>query len=475
MNNKRLSYLSSIIGIGFILNAPALFAASQQIITTNPDQCDRSGNQTISVSGGTTQAVIDSSVSQWQSLGFSLGQISPNKDIIVCTSGKGVGSNTSNTGGGGSNITVEGDSNIIDTVEKEGLAQTASIASVAINASVIQMTNVFTRLASIRRQNQVHQFQPPLGQSFNLPVEDQQKKKLGGGASADESSLLDQRLNLFINGNGGFGQQEITKRSRGFNFDNLGTTLGVDYRLTDHWVLGTALGYTANHTNMNRGLGQLDSDSYSLSAFSGYSSPNSLYIDALARVGWNNYNSQRNFTSVTNASRKETAYSNYAGNDYSVSLGAGYHFVLDSFSLRPLIRYDYIHNDINGFQETGARTGLIKVNGQHIDSMRSAIGTELSYVVNTSYAILVPMMRAEWQHEFMNDSRLLTAFQLNSSGTRRAQQLATNSPDRDFVNLGFGFSAALPRGISGFFYYETMLANSLTTSHAFNGGIRIEF
>jgi len=319
--------------------------------------------------------------------------------------------------------------------------------------------------------NNVNQLQSPSDSSTNTP-DKKKEKKPGGCASADSSSLLDQRLSFFINGNGAFGDQEKTKVSSGFGFDTIGTTLGTDFRLTDNLVIGSAFGYTASNTDMSGGLGDMEADNYSLSLFGGYTLPNSFYLDALARVGWNDYDGNRNLSSSNDPSGIEHVSSNYSGNDYSVSLSAGYNHTIDAFSVSPFLRYDYIHNDIDGYREHGSTSSSLSIEEQHSDSMRSALGTEISYVVNTPYAILIPLVRAEWQHEFMNDSRTLTSFQNNSSD---GISLNTDSPDRDFVNLGFGVSAGLPHGVSGFFYYETMLANSLTASHTFNGGIRIEF
>ena len=430
----------------------SIIVAASQLVTTDLTGCV-ADTQKETVPGGTSAGVLDSLRGVWRDAGFVIGKLDSETTIYVCN--------------GISNPDV------IETPEQEALDQSASVATIAIDASIVQTNNVFTRLASLREQassSSTNSTSKPVSNQ-NDPANDKDES-YGGGASADSSSLLDQRLNFFINGSGSFGDQEATKSSNGFDFDTIGTTLGTDFRLTNNLVMGTAFGYTDSHTDMSKGLGHVDADSYSLSIFGGYSLPNSFYLDGLARVGWNDYDGKSTFNTNTTSGIEEHANSDYSGNDYSVSLSAGYNYQIDAFSVSPFLRYDYIHNDVDGFQETGNASSLSFIDEQHIDSMRSSIGAEVNYVVNTPYAILIPMMRAEWQHEFMNDSRLLTSYQ-NNGGSKT--QLKTDSPDRDFMNLGFGLSAGFQHGISGFFYYETMLANNLTSSHAFNGGIRMEF
>ncbi len=431
MNNKSVHFI--LTGLTLALTTQTVFA--QSLITTDESSCESTGTPVVAVPGGTSQDVIDSSIPEWQDLGFTIGSISPDENIIVCTDS-------------------EPDENELTTPEQEGLDQSASAATLAVSASIIQTTNLYTRLAAIRRQSY----------SATTSTAD-----TGGGASADDPSLFDERLNFFANGSGSLGDQESSQVSSGFDFDTIGTTIGVDYRLTEHFSLGTAFGYTSGNTSMNNDLGHTDIDNYSLSFYGGYSLPSSFYVEGLFNVGWNNYDSQRNVQSDIDGSTIEQVSSDYSGNNYSLSLATGYEYTIDAFSITPLFRFDYVHVDIDKYQETGDSI-VNRIDAQHVDSVRTAFGAWLQYTIQTPYAVLIPAMRAEWQHEYMNDSRLLTSYQ-NGSKT----QLRTDSPDRDFANLSFGFSALFPYGVSAFFFYETMLANHLTTLHSFNGGLQLQF
>ncbi|NOQ63072.1 MAG: autotransporter domain-containing protein [Methyloprofundus sp.] len=439
MTQNRWIKTASIL---LLLNISSVFA--QDIVTTNPSNCSDASDAVTSISDGTSLELINSSIPEWQDLGFIVQDVQPNQDIIVCS-----GESSSQ--------------NAIQTPEEETLDQSASSASVTLGASNIQTNNIYTRLEVLRKYS--YAVTPTFGM-------------LGGGASSDEEvsvdeySILNEKLNIFINGNGGIGEQERTEYSNGFDFSAIGTTLGADYRVTDNLTLGTAFGYTASRTEMSAGSGSTDVDSYSLAFYGSYSLPNSFYLEGMARTGWNHYEGSSTISSGDNQSLTEQATSKYKGNDYSVSLSAGYDYYIKGFNISPFVRYDYMHADVGSYQEI-SKSSRNTIESQSIDSMRTSLGATLSYIFNTPYAVLIPSIRAEWQHEFMNDSRILSSFRESSPSD--ITEIRTDSPDRDFANIGAGVSAVFPHGISAFFYYEALLANYLTTAHSFSGGIQYQF
>lgn len=82
----------------------------------------------------------------------------------------------------------------------------------------------------------------------------------------------------------------------------------------------------------------------------------------------------------------------------------------------------------------------------------------------------------EWEHEYQDDSRIVTAnFAADPTPSDDTLiKIRTDSPDRDFFNLGFGLSAVFPRGVSSFIYYETVLGLDDIVAHFITGGLRIE-
>jgi hypothetical protein len=58
---------------------------------------------------------------------------------------------------------------------------------------------------------------------------------------------------------------------------------------------------------------------------------------------------------------------------------------------------------------------------------------------------------------------------------RQPIRFATDSPDRDYVNLGVALSATFRGGIAAFIDYETVLGLANVTGNAITLGIRGEF
>ena len=83
-------------------------------------------------------------------------------------------------------------------------------------------------------------------------------------------------------------------------------------------------------------------------------------------------------------------------------------------------------------------------------------------------------MLFEWEHEYLNNSRIISG-SLVVDPAQTVLGVPTNTPDRNYFNLGAGITATFQRGISAFFFYETVLGRSDFTAHSFNAGIRFEF
>lgn len=298
------------------------------------------------------------------------------------------------------------------------------------------------------------------------------------------------RLGLFINGTFTFGDKDTTSREAGFDFDTYGVTGGLDYRFTDNLVLGLAFGYSVTDADFDAARGNLDVDAYSFSLFGTYYL-DKLYFDGIFSYGWTDYNSHRNIvyaiqstnrsgaiipgtTTVNQAARSDTD-----GKQYSFSLSAGYDFTVRGFTFGPYGRLNYLKADIDAFQESIDNTnpgfGLsLAIEEQDVESLTWVLGGQASYALSTRFAVLVPQLRFEWEHEFLNDRRNITA-RFVSDPTNTPIVLVTDEPDRDFFNFGAGLSAVFPRGVSTFVYYETVLALRDVTAHKVAVGVRLAF
>ena len=303
----------------------------------------------------------------------------------------------------------------------------------------------------------------------------------GGGASADAPGSAG-GLGAFVNGSFGFGDKDGTERESGFDFEAGLATAGVDYRFTDSLVAGLAASYSRTTTDFEAGLGDADTQRYGLSLYA-TNYWGALYVDLLAGFAWNVYDMTRRISygagpgagaGAAGVAVDLTALGDTDGPQYTVNVGTGYEFRAAGFSVTPFLRLEFTGLHIDGYTESGASGLDLTVKSQDVFSLQQALGGQLARPFSTPIAVLVPSVRAEWRHEFLDSKRRITAKYANDP-FNIFFSIPTDGPDRDFFALAAGLSAQFPQGIAAFFNYDTVLGLRDVTSHNFTGGVRVEF
>jgi uncharacterized protein with beta-barrel porin domain len=283
--------------------------------------------------------------------------------------------------------------------------------------------------------------------------------------SAAIDSALGGRLGVFVNGRVSFGDKDASDREQGFDFVSGGVTTGVDYRFTDNLVLGVALSYTHSRADITFNFGETISDGYGIAVYGTYY-VGGFYLDGHAGFEWNEYDTERR---VVYSTFDRTARADMSGQQYTANLGSGYDFRVGAATFTPYGRVEYVH-----LTEKGALGLDLFVDRQHIDSLQTALGGRASYSINTPFGVVVPFGSFEWRHEFLNDTRSVTAkYAVDPFNTFFV--IPTENPDRDYFALAVGASAQFSKGISAFLNYETALGLRSVTAHGFTGGVRFEF
>jgi outer membrane autotransporter protein len=295
---------------------------------------------------------------------------------------------------------------------------------------------------------------------------------------------------FFVNGTYGTGDKDPTSREPGFDFDSWGLVAGVDYRLTDQLILGFALNYAATESSIDSNGGDVDLDGVGGSVYGTYYLGN-FYVDFMAGLAAKDYDTQRNVGYSVASTTGGTTVVNQVFNgstdadDLSMAVGTGYNLALGGFSLTPYVQLAYLESDIDGYTESlqGGNSspgfGLaLSVDDQEVKSLASIVGVQFARVINTSRGVLTPYLRADWEHEFENDDRNITARFAAVGSSYDALNtiiIPTDEPDRNFFNFGAGLSAVLAGGWQCFLDYSTVFGYEDITLHRFVAGVRFEF
>ena len=355
-----------------------------------------------------------------------------------------------------------------------GLQQASTLIPTALLSTRTQLHNIGMRLLSLRRGGanvgtgglslNVDGESAPAGlaasQLFSL--------FRGTGASADSSPLGN--LGVFANGLGTFGDQRASSREPGFDFHTAGVTAGADYRVLPQLVLGLALGYGSMKNEFDGGAGDVSAHGFSVSGYGGLTL-GGFHLDTILTYGWIGYDTERN---IFGPAGKVTAKGSPDGDQFAVGANTGYDFTFGPLTVGPTVRLTYVNVAVDSFTEHGAGDFDLRVRRQTQESLTTSFGGEVSYAISVPFGVLTPLVRFEWEHEYLGGSRLVSGTLVTDS-TQSLFGARTNNPDRDYFNLGAGLTGTFRSGISAFFYYESLLGRERTTNHSFTAGVRFEF
>jgi outer membrane autotransporter protein len=362
--------------------------------------------------------------------------------------------------------------------------EVAAQGTASIEATTTQFANINTRLEALRGGDVGVDIS---GLTVNyadisfherlfdglLPVDEQAQ----GGAAGDTRTLVG-RWGAFFNGTINFGEKDGSGDNAGFDFDTSGVTMGADYRFDRYFVAGGALGFTRHDSEYNESSGNLEMDAWNFSVYGTYYKDRNIYIDGLFQIGSSSYDTRRRINHTN--SPDQFGLGNTDGKEYAFNLSVGHEYQRNELTFRPYGRIAYTRAEIDAYTEKASNYSVpgfgsvLRIGGQKIKSTILALGGNVSYNIHTQRAVVIPQASFEWEHEFGDDERFISARFVNDP-TQTEFSVETDRVDRNFYNLGLGVSAVFPRGRSGYLFYETRLGQDDVSLHRINAGMRVEF
>ena len=145
---------------------------------------------------------------------------------------------------------------------------------------------------------------------------------------------------------------------------------------------------------------------------------------------------------------------------------------MKNWTLGPTLGVAYTHLDIDSFTETGS-PGALNVANEANDSLRSLLGFRLNYEESSHGLIFHPHLNASWQHEYINQSRGISA-SLSAAGGG-SFDVQTAEPSRDSALIDLGLNIDLNRTLTVFADYMTQVGQSNYFAQLFQAGVRVGF
>lgn len=348
----------------------------------------------------------------------------------------------------------------------------AAQGRVGVDVNTQNVTDALkTRLAALRAGAR--------GLSFNgLQLDEGGKLALKAPPRGGAAGEGDPRWGVFINATFNRADKDTTSREDGFDAKNWSLNGGVDYRVSDNFVVGGALSYSDTAVDIDGGLGAIDTTGLGLSAYASAGVGN-FYVEGFLSYVFNEYESSRNigylnFSTTLGPPISRVANGDTKGNQITFGVGGGYDIALQSVTVTPYGRLEYLELTIDDFDESGASGLNLHIDKQSVTSLQTALGVRAGYSVSTSSGVIRPQLSLEWNHEFDNNSRSVVARYIHDPQGNLIL-VPTEDPDRNYFTLGLGISAVLQSGMSAFVNYSTVLGYGDLSHHSLTAGARWEF
>ncbi|MCW8091157.1 autotransporter outer membrane beta-barrel domain-containing protein [Alteromonas sp. ASW11-130] len=362
---------------------------------------------------------------------------------------------------------------------EEAAAQSNVVTEAMMGQSVVvadRLSSFMNTMSGIARVN--HNYTGG-SQDFNA---------LGIGASSD-ALIQNQRWGVFGSLKSGMGDKDTTDREDGFELDDYQVLVGVDYIFNDHFVGGIAYGYRdvdADYDVSQRVPGaQMDVSTDTFTLYSLYQR-DEFYFSTVLDIGSSEFDSSRNVQIISSVTDNSGApdrilRSSTESTQYALSLEAGYQLVNDNRIISPYFKVRYLDMEIDEFAEqdssetsTGGGGLALAYQEQNVESLKTALGGQISWTLNRDFGVLTPYLMAEWLYEHEDESRAITA-QYVYDPQNNLIEFITDEPDSNYFNLGAGVSVVFPNGIQAFVDANTTVGLEDFTYTNFTAGVRMAF
>jgi outer membrane autotransporter protein len=267
----------------------------------------------------------------------------------------------------------------------------------------------------------------------------------------------------WVTGYGDFVNIDDDGLAKGYNYTTGGLTVGVDYHVTDHFVLGLMGGYAHSWTDLKPGSVDVDMGWGGL--YAGYFNQGFYFLGS-AFGGGNSFSTSRASLLGGNANGSSNS------EEWSAFLSAGYDFHFGHFTIGPTAAVQYSYINMNGFTETSSFAPL-KVSGDSEESWRTDLGFRAWYTFQIGGIGVRPFVRAAWEHEYKESALPVTASLADVPGTPATFFGPNLGHDSAVVNAGV--AVQWTPTISTYVSYDGQLGRDRYASNGVSGGIRINF
>ena len=347
----------------------------------------------------------------------------------------------------------------LDSISAEELVSVFTLSRAVVEN---QNGNLQNRYQTLRRHgSRLDLSSLKLGKNGSRGVSPRPESPYSGAEALqqDESS----KWGAFISGSGSFGDTDGRDSQKGERFHTHRITTGIDYELASGFILGAYFTYADAGSRWDNDTGRLDFQTTKIGLYNSLYLDNGLYINASFGIGQGTFDIKRNLIFGNNT---RTTKGTAKAIDYETSISAGYDYRTKNFTLNPFVSVDYYRQDLDTYSEFGGGAFNQHFENMTFDSLRSQVGTRLSYeyTAASNEVALIPRMSLSWHNE-INDQ----AYSIQSTlPSGNPVNIHSQAHELNALNFGAGTRAIYQNTHQIGIYYNTNLIQKNQTRHSFS-------
>ncbi len=299
---------------------------------------------------------------------------------------------------------------------------------------------------------------------------------VGGNAGEVPVYFPRQRWSLFINGSLNQGNKGTSDLETGYDIDGLSLTFGADYRITNHWVTGVALGLNSVDVDYENGLGSTETESTNYIFYSTFYKQK-FSIDTMVGLGTSTINTDRRIRYTAAGTTLDTlARGDTTGDQWFASATAYYEMAFGALGVTPFVAFDFLDSQIDGYSESNAAGLEQTIRDRSVESMVFSIGARASYAFSFAWGVLMPHCALTFEQESKDERKpAVSSFLFDPDSL--VFDISLDDADTSYFEANVGASAVLPLGISLFIDYQQLFAykNYDASQLTFGGRWEVEF
>ncbi len=320
-----------------------------------------------------------------------------------------------------------------------------------------------------------------------------EKNKASMSESEDDKSAMNTfqmaGFSLIVNGENNNVDHQLTAFERGYSTDSYKFQGGVDYRISDDWIVGAILSYEKFDTvfdadtqgrNFQPGNSEGDSrgNTVSINLITTKNIDQSFYIDAMFSYSWNNYTFSRiglfQESSRTIPTLNVNTSADSSGRQLALSFGAGWDHVVGAHNYQVYGRLIYQDSKINGYAENGGAGFGMRINDKRASETLLTVGLKYAYAITTDIGVIVPQIFMEYENFFNSDIQTTTSsFLFDSNQTQF--NITGDKVDKQYGRIGASIVSVRPNGWTYFASISEIINKDLVKQSRLNAGLRVEF